>query len=378
MIIDTQVKTILASFFLIAFLCSGVTYGDKISLTTKQLRQLDRKISRLQQTLNNSKDKRETLEDELQLLDKNIASLTLKSTRLKTSIGNKQESITALQQQEDKLAKKLSHQQAILSRQLTSHYQLGHHQYLQLLLNQQQPSTISRALNYYRYIYQARREAIQQVKTTNQLLIEKKSQLTDSVNHLKRLKADYASQQSTLLEDKKYQQSVMQQLEKQISTGKHRLANYQANKQRLESLLQNLKKQRSISVKRPFYKMRHKLPWPTKGKVTQRYNQVINQIPSNGITIDAPEGQNISAIYAGKIVFADWLKGYGLLIIIDHGNGYMSLYAHNQSLYKESGDNVSEGELIATVGHSGGLKQNSLYFEIRRNGKPSDPLQWLT
>ncbi len=118
--------------------------------------------------------------------------------------------------------------------------------------------------------------------------------------------------------------------------------------------------------------MRRKLPKPvqTKPNGFQRMNQ--------GLTFFAAEGAPVTAVYPGKVVFSDWLNGYGLLLIIDHGQGFMTLYAHNQSLFKSKGTNVIQGEQIATVGHSGGLKQNGLYFEVRHGGKAVPPLEWLS
>ena len=118
--------------------------------------------------------------------------------------------------------------------------------------------------------------------------------------------------------------------------------------------------------------MKHKLPLPV--HVNRKKIDKLNQ----GLMFFSKEGSSVDSIYAGKVVFSDWLKGYGLLIIIDHGSGYLSLYAHNQSLFKQKGEVVEQGEQIATVGHSGGIKQNGLYFEIRHRGKTISPQQWLS
>ena len=123
---------------------------------------------------------------------------------------------------------------------------------------------------------------------------------------------------------------------------------------------------------RPFIFARKKLPQPV--NVDRKNVQKINQ----GLVFYAAEGAAVTAVYPGKVVFSDWLKGYGLLLIIDHGRGFMTLYAHNQSLFKQKGDPVNQGEQIAAVGHSGGIKQNGLYFEIRQRGKAISPLAWLS
>jgi septal ring factor EnvC (AmiA/AmiB activator) len=118
--------------------------------------------------------------------------------------------------------------------------------------------------------------------------------------------------------------------------------------------------------------MRRKLPRPVQNNSNsfEKMNQ--------GLMFFANEGEPVSSVYPGKVVFSDWLRGYGLLLIIDHGNGFMTLYAHNQSLYKHKGDTVHQGESIASVGHSGGILKNGLYFEVRQRGKAVPPLEWLS
>ena len=126
-----------------------------------------------------------------------------------------------------------------------------------------------------------------------------------------------------------------------------------------------------------FAKMVRRLPHPVKGRLENQFHNNRSSILNNGVIFKAKEGSQIQAVFDGKVVFSDWLKGFGLLIIINHGHGYMTLYANNQALYKKLGDQVRHGELIATLGHSGGHIDNGLYFEIRHNGTPLNPLQWL-
>jgi len=129
---------------------------------------------------------------------------------------------------------------------------------------------------------------------------------------------------------------------------------------------------------RPFHKLKGKLHWPTKGKISKRFgsSRSGSNLRWQGVTLTAKEGSEVNAIHHGRVVFADWFRGSGLLIIIDHGDGYMSLYGHNQSLLIEPGDWVTVGEQIATVGNSGGKKHAGLYFEIRHKGQPTDPRHW--
>ncbi|MGZ8199442.1 MAG: murein hydrolase activator EnvC family protein [Methylosarcina sp.] len=127
-----------------------------------------------------------------------------------------------------------------------------------------------------------------------------------------------------------------------------------------------------------FFALKGKLPWPVKGKITTNDNTGQLESMRDGVLIDAGEGTEIHAVTDGKVVYSEWLRGYGLLMIIDHGKGYMTLYAFNQSLYKKAGDRVRAGDIIASVGQSGGRSRSGLYFGIRQNGKPVDPVQWCS
>lgn len=134
----------------------------------------------------------------------------------------------------------------------------------------------------------------------------------------------------------------------------------------------------ALPTEKPFSKQRGKLYWPAKGKVKNLYDhwRSVGKVKWQGNIIKAKEGAPVHTISNGRIAYSDWLRGYGLITIIDHGDGYMSLYGHNQTLLKEVGDWVENNEIIATVGSSGGLKSVGLYFEIRHNGKPSNPSRW--
>ena len=129
----------------------------------------------------------------------------------------------------------------------------------------------------------------------------------------------------------------------------------------------------------PFASARGKLPWPGDGRLVARYGTPRGgdaRTKWDGVLIGAAAGSQVRAVHGGRVVFADWLRGAGLLVILDHGNGYLSLYGHNQSLLKNAGDVVKAGDPIATVGSSGGQDASALYFAIRQNGRPSDPAQW--
>jgi septal ring factor EnvC (AmiA/AmiB activator) len=355
-------------------------HADEFDKKNRELKRINNRITRLKQRLSDAKDKRETLEYELKKIDRKINRYTNTIYTLRAQINAKQKSIDSLDEQISSLNQQLKEQTDSLSEQLTTTYMLGKHQGLRLLLNQQSPNSISRYLSYYAYINEYRSKLIKDVLSTKHQIQEKESSMKHELENKRQLQASITEKKQHLIKDQHYQQQVIESLDKQISRNSKNLNQYLKDKERLEAIITGFEvKQAKPLIYENFSSMKNRLPWPTQGKVINLYGnkELINQSVSNGVTILAPEGQKVSAVFPGKVVFADWLRGYGLLIIVDHGNGYMTLYAHNQTLFKSSGDSVTQGETIALVGHSGGFRQNSLYFEIRSNGKPSNPLHWL-
>ncbi len=175
---------------------------------------------------------------------------------------------------------------------------------------------------------------------------------------------------------------MVAQLSLDIVSQDKKLISLLENKKNLTLLVRQLKQAMddisNITIEKSFKKQKGQLYWPAKGKVKQLFGhwRSTGKVKWQGNMIKAKEGDPVHSVYYGRIAYADWLRGYGLIIIVDHGDGYMSLYGHNQTLLKEVGDWVDNNEIIATVGSSGGLQQVGLYFEIRYNGKPSNPARW--
>ena len=172
----------------------------------------------------------------------------------------------------------------------------------------------------------------------------------------------------------------MASLRKLISSDSAKLKQLKLDQKRLQALLKEIEKSLNFATivsDKAFKTLKGKLPWPLKGRVKQGFGSVRDNIRYDGLWIQAKESAPVKAVHHGRVVFADWLRGYGLVLIVDHGSGYMSLYGYNQSLLHDIGDWVSAGEVVATAGNSGGRDTNGLYFAIRYKGKPSNPRRWL-
>jgi murein hydrolase activator len=340
--------------------------------TQTKLKQLDAQIKNLQQTLTTANDKRGVLNKELSGTEKQIGEGIRKLYGIQQDINTKEHKIAELHNKSAQLNKQLLMQQQLLASHVRARYQMGEYQPVKWILNQDDPYKISRILTYYQYIVKSRQDLINEIGETRQNLSENKERLHSELTETQKLKHQLTQHQELLQHNKSYHTTLIQSLNKEIQNKQNTLTEAQKNKDNLSRLLKSLSQQSVVQSSKPFLQMRKKLPLPvqTEHRSMRRMNQ--------GVTFFADEGAVVTAVYPGKVVFSDWLKGYGLLVIIDHGQGFMTLYAHNQSLFKHKGQTVRQNEQIASVGHSGGIKQNGLYFEIRQRGKAVSPLNWLS
>ncbi len=351
-------------------------------LKQQQLNQLREDISVLKKQLKKQQSQKSRVEKELRQAEQNIAD---NARQLFTT----EQQITALNTRLSKLNKKLSRnnqrlitQQQLLSGQLQASYAIGRQEYIKLLLNQQNPATISRVMTYYDYFNAARSKQIAEVNTLLLQIMDDKRQISLTNQTLQDKHYQLKQEKQQLQAQQKQRNTLVAELNKEIVSKDKQLAELLKNKKNLTLLLNKLKKALddipALPTEKPFGKQRGKLYWPAKGKIKRLFNhwRSVGKVKWQGNIISTAEGTPVHTISNGRIAYSDWLRGYGLITIIDHGDGYMSLYGHNQTLLKEVGDWVENNEIIATVGNSGGLKRAGLYFEIRHNGKPANPSRW--
>lgn len=353
---------------------STIAWAENYSVnqTKNKLKQLAYQINKLKQTLASAHDKRGLLNQELAGTEKQIGEGIHHLRTILQDMNAKQQKINSLQQHVNDLNKQLIAQQQLLAEHVLTRYKMGEYQPLKWLLNQDDPYAISRLLTFHQYLVKSRQNIIDQIDITKRNLTLDQDALKKELSAQKQLQQQLNSHQQALERNKRYHEAVIQSLNSDIQTKQHTLAEYEHNKENLSQLLKTLASQSIMQSKQPFTQMRRKLPRPV--HVERQAFQKMNQ----GVTFFAGEGTPVTAVYPGKVVFSDWLNGYGLLLILDHGQGFMTLYAHNQSLFKHKGTTVLQGEQIAAVGHSGGIKQNGLYFEVRHRGKAIPPLDWLS
>lgn len=351
---------------------TAIASPSPVAQTQNKLKELDTQIAKLQNTLATAHDKHSILNKELSGTEKQMSEGIHKLYNIQNDMKSKEIKIADLQAKSSQLNQQLKTQQQLLARHVRARYQIGEYQPLKWLLNQDDPYKINRILTYYQHIIKSRQQLIDQIDETRKSLGENKEKLHHELAENKVLHHQLKQHQQQLEHNKEYHTALLQSLNSEIQNHQHTLQDFKRDKNNLTRLLNSLSQQSVVQNSKPFIKMRKKLPLPV--QTEQRSLRRMNQ----GVTFFADEGATVTAVYPGKVVFSDWLKGYGLLLIIDHGQGFMTLYAHNQSLFKRKGDPVFQNEQIASVGHSGGIKQNGLYFEIRLKGKAVPPLEWLS
>ncbi len=283
------------------------------------------------------------------------------------------------------LSRKLKKQRYALGEQLRAAYALGTHQNIKMLLNQQNPAEIGRIQAYFNYLNKAREDEIQQFITSIESKLKQEQELSQNLSDHKIALATRKKQKQLLQKQRIKRQQLLATLNEKIANQEQTLSGLETSRNKIEGLLRSLGQLLADipiapSDNKPFQQQKGLLPWPIKGPFLARYGQKRNQgdLKWNGILIGSSYGVPVRSITHGRIAFADWLQGYGFIIIVDHGDGYISLYGHNESLLKHAGDWVKAGETIATTGDSGGQPNPGLYFEIRSRGKPIDPYPWCS
>lgn len=290
---------------------------------------------------------------------------------------------TALESQKHQLEGDLADNRGALAAQLRAAYLIGREEPLKLLLNQRDPAQAGRMFVYYSYFGRARALQIQAIEADLEHLGQLDAELQSQDEKLASLQQQQQAEVSALEQARSHRMQVLASISAQTQTGAQRLERLRRQQSGLESLLEQLRRA-TVSLppedfgNSPFARLRGKLRQPVTGRIVERYGQVrAGGLKWQGDLFATQRGAPVRAVSQGRVVYADWLAGLGLLIIIDHGDGYMSLYGHNDRLYESVGQHVAAGQTIAEAGDSGGSARPELYFEIRKQGKPVDPRLWL-
>ncbi|HDS1818382.1 murein hydrolase activator EnvC family protein [Pseudomonas putida] len=430
----------LRALILLALSCLlSPAFADERAQTQQQLDATRQDIAELKKMLGKLQDEKSGVQKDLKSTETDIGDLEKQVEALQQELKKTEGELERLDTEKKKLQSARVEQQRLIAIQARSAYQNGREEYLKLLLNQQNPEKFARALTYYDYLSKARLEQLRTFNETLRQLANVEQDIARQQEQLLAQRADLDSRRQSLETERSKRQQVLAKLnsdmkdrdqklqareqdqadlgkvlktieetlarqarEAEEARKKALLAQQEAEKRRQQEALaaaaaredareaaEPPKKARTTlgpmvssdgaNYGGAFSAARGKLPWPVNGRLLARFGEARGsdaRAKWDGVMISANPGTQVRAVHGGRVVFADWLRGAGLLVILDHGNGYLSLYGHNQSLLKSAGDIVKAGEAISTVGDSGGQDSAGLYFAIRQQGRPTDPSQW--
>ena len=384
---------ILLCFFLLLNLSIRLAYAKTEDIQANpQLYKVESDIIDVKQDMQRLSDEKSGMEEMLSNIEKHYGE-TATSLKAELSIIEQQRQSLSRIQLEIKSYKR---EIEVINKELVGHfraaYLMGQEQRLKLILNQQDPAIFARIMVYFNCINKERLKNLSNKEIAVKLLGQLDQQKKTETELLQKILEQKKSEQALLDQDRKQRHALLAKIKQDYSSNEHQLSQLQENEISLKNLMSSLpitdeelavnvgqnkeRAQINSEFKGDLSTLKGSFSWPIKGRLAQTFGSPRADSHWDGVLIEANEGTEIKAVMEGKVVYAEWLKGYGMLLIIDHGHGLMTLYAFNQSLYKHTGEWVESGDVIATVGQSGGRNQAGLYFGIRQNGTPVDPLEW--
>jgi len=369
----------------------------------QELKAVKTEIQLLSDDVDLNKASKESLFKQLKQQSSDVSELNKELNVLGQKMNKLSVELSQLDLKQQQQHETHSQQLVALNQQIRAAYINGQPSVIKVMLNQESPATLSRSTVYYRYFNQARQQQLSNITETLQNLTEDQKRLFAAQKQQQQLYTEQESKRVVLKAKAKQREATLTVLDKKITSQDSRLQLLREQELSLQALLKSLNKPKKQVTDKPkknatnkpktkddstFAKPKNQqafaknvggLVWPVKGKLLAHYGSPRNlgKLTWQGIMIAAPSGNNVVAAAPGRVVFADWLRGFGLLLIIDHGDQYMTLYGNNESLLKQVDDEVEAGDLIAQSGENDVRQQAGLYFEIRYKGSPTNPMKWL-
>lgn len=375
-----KLKSLLLALAAVGFCLAAAFAGQNEQ--ARELAAVRKKIAAVEQRLERQTAARDRSAKALKQAELSVADATRKLAGVDAELHEQQAKQRQLNDRKAKASARLQKQQAALAEQVRLSYMTGRQELVKLLLSQQDPARLGRMMVYYDFFNRARSRRIEAARNEIETLQQLSAESAAVQRKLDALEQQSQARLDALKRTRQQRSVVLVKFNNEVAASGDQVQRLKREEQRLSGLVVQLGKALAefpVNAEQPFAKLKGRLAWPVRGHIIGDYGKRrrAGALRWKGVLLQAPEGTPVRAIYHGRVAFADWLPGLGLLIIVDHGDGYMSLYAHNEALLKESGDWVDPGDEIAEVGDSGGRPEPSLYFEIRDKGKPVDPHKWM-
>jgi len=346
-----------------------------------ELQAVKAEIERITRQVSAEQVERDRLTNELRTSELSVGKLRDSLSEVRRERAERAARRAALAAEQRLREAEVQHNRAALAGQLRAAYLIGRQEPLKLLLNQKDPALAGRMFAYYSYFGRARAGQIKLIEDDMQRIAELDGELAAEDQQLAELEKQQRAQLHALEQARSQRTHVLASLEAQSHSRAQNLERLRSQQAGLEKLLRELR----IAMERfplegndAFARLRGQLAWPVSGRLVARFGEArAGGVRWDGVLVATERGAPVKAVCQGRVIYADWLPGLGLLTIVDHGDGYLSLYGHNERLYKAAGEPVAAGEPIAAAGDSGGSSRPELYFEIRKGGKPVDPRPWF-
>ncbi len=358
---------------------------DDTAPNQQKLEKLHRQIESTEQAIRQAREAKDDVQTDLMMAEKEISRISRRINIIRQDQGLQQERLVQLEEEVVQRQAALAIEQQALAGLIRSAHQMSRHGDIHILLNQENPALFARMMTYHGYFS---RQRIRQIDRVNEKLDElAKAQHAAALQAgtLARLQNKQEQEQLRLEQLKEQKQEALQHILADIDNETGLLGRLKKDEQSLRTILESLTAPLDdippgSDQQTTFASLKGRLEWPSGGRLIRRYGAQRGNSGKrwSGVVIGSRPGNDVQAVAHGRVAFSDWLRGYGLLIIIDHGDGYMSLYGHNESVFRDTGEWVEAGDVIASVGDSGGQSQAGLYFELRKGGKPLNPVRWCT
>ena len=360
-------------------LLSSLSEADQNQL---ELERLQSTIAELQSILTTQSEQQTSLEADLKRVETEAGQIKASIRELTNNIKTAEKQLTGKKKQKDSLKNNIDAQSDAIIEQLRSAQKIGDREPIKLLLNQEDPQKIARMFKYYDYFLEARSKKIEEYLVNVTALTDIIQSINSNKLELVAAKDALFANQQNLNTSITQRESTLAKLRLAVADDQQKLTQLQRQRRELEALLNAVEAAVADLVlptnALPFTSRKGQLQWPTKGKLAQKFGaRRSGPVRWQGWLINVTAGAAVQSVHQGRVVFSNYLRGFGLMLIVDHGDGYMTLYGHNQELMKDTGDWVQTNETIARTGNTGGLSTPALYFEIRSQGKPTNPKMWL-
>lgn len=348
-----------------------------------ELDALRARIAKVQQGLDQAREERDEVRADLRDVEREIGTLLRGLKKVNDALAVERRRLEQLQRRQRDRQAVLARQHRELAQHARVAYMLGREEPLKLLLNQEDPARASRMLAYHRYFAQSRAARIADLEATLRELAELEPGIQARAEALAKLRDEQLAQKRGLDRSRARERALLAQIGRRIETRTRQIARLREDEARLARLVAGVRASLSeVPAFTPsgarFGDHKGRLPLPLPGRIAAAFGKPRQkgELKWKGVFLGAKPGQDVRSVFPGRVVYADWLQGFGLLLILEHGEGYMTLYGHGQSLYKKVGDWVEAGEVIGQAGRTGAFSGAGLYFEIRHNGEPRNPLEW--